>query len=189
MILFESLIVAAVSTVLGFLGGIGVSKLLVVIFNSVGAGFPDAATIIQWRTIAFAVLVGFGVTLLSTIVPALRASHIPPIAAMRPELAAHDGTTTRRRVVGAVVALVGLALYLTGILAKPGGTMRDHPAGRRGSHRWSSWVSRCWRPVSPVPPAASSACPSPRCSRYPVAWPPRTRHDHRIAPRRRPRPS
>ncbi len=123
MILLESFIVAAVATVLGFFGGIGVSKLLVVVFNAVGAGFPEASTVIQPRTILFTVLVGFGVTLMATIIPALRASRIPPVAAMRPELAAVGRTSNRRRYLGGALTVGGLAVYIEGIIGKPGGTL------------------------------------------------------------------
>ena len=124
MIISESLIIAAVATVVGFAGGVVVSKVLTAIFNAAGAGFPSAATVIAGRTVLVAVIVGFGVTMLSTIVPALRASRIPPIAAMRPELASNSGTATRRWIIGAVMAVVGIASFTIGILAKPGGTLQ-----------------------------------------------------------------
>ncbi|MFM2076785.1 MAG: hypothetical protein RJA49_675, partial [Actinomycetota bacterium] len=123
MIVGESMIIAAVSTVLGFFGGIVVSKLLTAIFNAAGAGFPDAATVIAPRTILVAILVGFGVTLLSTIVPALRAANIPPVAAMRPEVRLSPGVATRRWIIGGVLTVIGAVLYIVGILAKPGETV------------------------------------------------------------------
>ncbi len=122
MVVTESMIIAGVATALGFVGGIVVSKLLTVIFNSAGAGFPDASTVIAPRTIVVALIVGFGVTLAATIVPAMRASRIPPVAAMRPELAASRGTATRRWIIGAVLTAVGAALYVWGIISRPGGT-------------------------------------------------------------------
>lgn len=124
MIVTESMIVAAVSTAIGLFGGIVVSKLLTAIFNAAGAGFPDAATVIAPRTIVVAVLVGFGVTLLATIVPALRASRIPPVAAMRPELASSSGSASRRWIIGALLTIAGAVLYCIGILGKPGGTLQ-----------------------------------------------------------------
>ncbi|HUC33507.1 MAG TPA: FtsX-like permease family protein, partial [Ilumatobacteraceae bacterium] len=94
------------------------------LFNAAGAGFPEAATVIATRTIVFAIIVGFGVTLLATIVPAARASRIPPVAAMRPELAAMSGAGAQRRpIIGAVVLVLGAALYCVGILQQPGGTL------------------------------------------------------------------
>jgi putative ABC transport system permease protein len=122
MIVTESMIIAAVATVVGFAGGIVVSKMLTAIFNAAGAGFPDAATVIEPRTIVVALIVGFGVTLMATIVPAMRASRIPPVAAMRPEITLPSGAATRRWIIGGVLTVLGVVLYLVGILAKPGGT-------------------------------------------------------------------
>jgi putative ABC transport system permease protein len=122
MIVGESIVIAAFSTVVGFFAGIGVAKLLTMLFNAAGAGFPPADTVIASRTIVFAVIVGFGVTLLATIVPAARASRIPPVAAMRPELAAPSAAAAHRRpIIGAVVLAVGAVLYVVGILVHPGG--------------------------------------------------------------------
>lgn len=123
MIVGESTAVATVATIVGFLGGIVVSKLLTAIFNAAGAGFPDAATVVAPRTLLFAVLVGFGVTLLATVVPALRASRIPPVAAMRPDLTTSSSASSRRPVIGAVLMVIGVALYALGILAHPGGIL------------------------------------------------------------------
>jgi putative ABC transport system permease protein len=123
MIVLESLIIAAVATTVGFLGGIGVSKLLTVVFNSAGGGFPDAPVVLKLRTLIVSLVVGFGVTLAATIIPALRASRVPPIAAMRPELASQTGESSRRRIVGGVMAVAGLGSYVVGVLVRPGGAL------------------------------------------------------------------
>lgn len=124
MVITESMIIAAVATFVGFFGGIVVSKLLTAIFNAGGAGFPDAATVIAPRTMLVALVVGFGVTLLATIVPALRASRIPPVAAMRPELASTERGGVRRRIVGPLMLAAGAAMYVYGILGDPGSTLK-----------------------------------------------------------------
>lgn len=119
MVMLESLFVAAVATVAGFLGGIGVAKLLTVVFNASGAGFPDAATVIAPRTLLVAVLVGFGVTLAASVLPAIRASRIPPVAAMRPELVPLSGSGPRRRNIGLGLTVMGIAAFLVGVLGQP----------------------------------------------------------------------
>jgi putative ABC transport system permease protein len=119
MVMMESLFVAAVATVVGFLGGIGVAKLLTVVFNASGAGFPDAATVVKPRTLMAAVLVGFGVTLAASVLPAIRASRIAPVAAMRPELVPLSGSGPRRRNIGIGLTVVGIAAFLLGVLGQP----------------------------------------------------------------------
>jgi putative ABC transport system permease protein len=122
MILLEATVIAGIATAVGFIAGMGVSKLLTALFNSAGGGgFPSAPIVLQPRTFIVAVIIGFGVTLSAALLPAIRASRIPPIAAMRPELAGGRGESMTRRVIGAVLALGGFALYVVGVLVRPGG--------------------------------------------------------------------
>ena len=103
MIVSEAFVLGLVATVLGIFGGIGVSRLILFLFNQAGAGFPDTETILKPRTFIAAAVVGLGVTLLSVFVPARRASTIPPVAAMRPELG-FEALKKKQLIIGAIVA-------------------------------------------------------------------------------------
>ncbi len=120
MIFGESLLIAVVATGAGLLGGVGVARVLTVIFNAGGAGFPRAGTVIAARTVIVAVVVGVGVTMAATIAPALVAGRVPPVAAMRLEAAPARRGSLRRFIIGAVMVLAGLAVYCIGVFAKPG---------------------------------------------------------------------
>ena len=122
LIYTEALVMAVIATVLGIGGGILVARLLITVFNSAGAGFPDTGTVLLPRTVLMAVLVGVGITLLSVIVPARRAAKIPPVAAMRPELG-FEALSARRLVAGTIVTIVGAAMFVIGLFARPGGTI------------------------------------------------------------------
>jgi putative ABC transport system permease protein len=121
MITLEALGLGIASTVLGVFGGLLVARGLIAAFDAAGAGFPDTQTVIQWRTIVVAALVGVGITMLSVIVPSRKASRIPPVAAMRPELG-FVAMRSRRLVAGVVITLVGLATFMVGLFVRPGGT-------------------------------------------------------------------
>jgi putative ABC transport system permease protein len=120
MIVGEALVMSIIATLIGILGGIGVARLLISLFNAAGAGFPDTDTVLAPRTIIVAFLVGVGITLLSVVVPARRAAKIPPVAAMRPELG-FATINSRRLVVGTVTLAVGAVMFLIGLFARPGG--------------------------------------------------------------------
>lgn len=119
MIVWESLLLGVIATGLGIFGGIGVSRLIVWAFNQAGAGFPDTETILKPRTFIAAAIVGIGVTLLSVFVPARRASSIPPVAAMRPELG-FDALQKKQLIVGATVTVIGVVMLIVGLFVQPG---------------------------------------------------------------------
>lgn len=120
MIIGESIAIAALSTVLGLFGGVGVAELLTAVFNAGGAGFPRAGTVIATRTIVVAVLVGVGVTMAATISPALMAGRVAPVDAMRPVTTPTRHGGLRRTVLGALLITVGVVVYWIGVFRKPG---------------------------------------------------------------------
>lgn len=121
MITLEALGLGVVSTVLGVGGGLLVAQGLIAAFDAAGAGFPDTTTVLAFRTIVIAAIVGIGITLASVIVPSRKASRIPPVAAMRPELG-FAAMRKRRLVGGVIVTAAGLVLLLVGLFLRPGGT-------------------------------------------------------------------
>jgi len=121
MITIEAFALGVLATVLGVFGGLLVARGLIAVFDAAGAGFPDTQTVLQLRTIVIAALVGIGITMVSVIVPSRRASRIPPVAAMRPELG-FAAMRSRRLVAGVVITLIGVAMFLVGLFARPGGT-------------------------------------------------------------------
>src|SRR6266545_3002641 len=68
--------------------------------------------------VASAIGLGFGVviTLVSSFMPALRATRVPPVAAMRAEAATPPSRSIRRRsIIGSLVTLIGVGLLLLGL--------------------------------------------------------------------------
>ena len=82
-VLLESAIVGMVASALGLLAGVGMSFGLRALLGAVGLEIPSGDVVITSGTVITAFVVGVSVTLLSSIGPALRASRIKPIAALR----------------------------------------------------------------------------------------------------------
>jgi putative ABC transport system permease protein len=104
----EALAIGILGSIIGFLLGLGVASLLVNLFDLPGSLVvrPNAAII--------ALVVGVVVTLVSAMVPAWRASRVPPVAAMR-DLAIETGGRSRlRMILGLVAAVAGVVLVVTG---------------------------------------------------------------------------
>ena len=121
MIVVEALAVSVVATIIGIFGGLLIARFIVGIFNAAGAGFPEIALQLQPRTAIIGAIVGIGVTLLSVLVPVRRASRIPPVAAMRPELGFDALRANKRLVRGTVLTVAGVVAFLIGLFATPGG--------------------------------------------------------------------
>jgi putative ABC transport system permease protein len=79
----EGLVIGLVASTIGLLTGFGVAKGMLALFSALGVDLPEGETVIASHTIIVSLLVGTGVTLLATIVPARRATRVPPIAAVR----------------------------------------------------------------------------------------------------------
>jgi putative ABC transport system permease protein len=82
-VIFEGVLLGVGGSLLGLLGGIALAPALDQLFKAFGADLPDSGTVLQTRTIVVSLLVGTIVTLLAGLTPALRATRVPPIAAMR----------------------------------------------------------------------------------------------------------
>ena len=117
LIVVEALVISITATVLGIVAGFGVAKLIITLFNSAGAGFPSSTMILRPIAVVISLIVGVGVTMASVIFPARRASKVPPVAAMRPEIGFAAISSGRRLVVGSIVTLLGAAMFLLGLFS------------------------------------------------------------------------
>ena len=113
----EALLIGVVASVLGILGGLGFATLLGSLFNAIGFTIPTTAPELAPRTIALSLVIGIGVTLVAAIVPARRATRVPPIAALNQAVAADEPARRRRLApfVAGAVSLLGLVLLVQGL--------------------------------------------------------------------------
>ena len=81
--LIESIVVGLLGSLLGFVGGLGISKLLSVALPALGIDLPSGGLVVTSSILVNTVLVGLIVTVLSAVLPARRAGKVPPLAAMR----------------------------------------------------------------------------------------------------------
>ncbi|HUQ22688.1 MAG TPA: FtsX-like permease family protein [Gaiellaceae bacterium] len=82
-IVTESLVIGTLSAVAGLFLGLGLAKLLFWVFGLLGFTLPNQGLLFQTRTIVVSLLVGIVVTVLASLRPAVRATRVPPIAAVR----------------------------------------------------------------------------------------------------------
>jgi putative ABC transport system permease protein len=114
-VLVEALIVGFIASVLGLAAGVGVGTLLAYIFGNIGGGELALAGVgVPSSAVIAAFAIGILVTVAAALLPALRASRIPPVAALR-EVATADRPLTRVTVSSAVIGSIGAAILGIGL--------------------------------------------------------------------------
>jgi putative ABC transport system permease protein len=114
-VLGEAFVVGSLASVVGLAGGIGVARGLTAIFGLIGADLPDYPTILATRTIIMALVLGIGVTLASSLMPARTAATVPPVAALRDGAAITVEQNVRRLIVGSAIGIAGLGMGIFGL--------------------------------------------------------------------------
>jgi putative ABC transport system permease protein len=79
----EGLVIGLAASVIGLVMGLAIAKGTVALFSMLGVDLPDGGTVVATHTVTVSLIVGTGVTLLASILPAKRATRVPPIAAVR----------------------------------------------------------------------------------------------------------
>jgi putative ABC transport system permease protein len=116
-VMAEGLTIGLVGSAAGLGLGILVAGGLRALFKAFGADLPSTGTVIETRTIVVSLVVGTVVTLLSTIVPAIRATRVPPLAALREGLSSEQKRSRWATPVASVLTVGGLGLMALGLFA------------------------------------------------------------------------
>ncbi|MGH9264217.1 MAG: ABC transporter permease [Acidimicrobiales bacterium] len=112
----EAVLVGLVASAAGLLGGVAIAGLLKGLFDSFGFALPAGGLVFGGGTALTCMVVGATVTLAAGAFPAVKASRVAPIAALRETAAESPGTSTARAVAGAVLGALGVGVVLAGVL-------------------------------------------------------------------------
>ena len=116
-VVLEALVIGVLASVVGLFAGLGLAKGLNSLFVTVGIDLPKAGTVFATRTIVVALIVGIVVTLLASLRPALRATRVPPIAAVREGAVLPRSRLARFGPATALTVLaLGIAMLVYGVL-------------------------------------------------------------------------
>jgi putative ABC transport system permease protein len=123
-VLIEGFLIGAFASIIGILVGFALAEGLSVLLKTIGAELPSKSLVVAPRTIIVSLAIGIGVTLVASLLPALKATRVPPIAALSESLM----ETKKKRVwlrglIAGLLTLIGFALIASVLISgTDGGT-------------------------------------------------------------------
>jgi len=115
LVILEALVVGLAASAVGVGVGVALAVGLRSLLGVIGIDFPQGSLTVLPRTVIVAMVVGTLVTVLSAILPARKASQIPPVAALRELESTYFKSLRLRAAVGAGIMALGVALLLVGL--------------------------------------------------------------------------
>jgi putative ABC transport system permease protein len=120
-VILEALVIGLVASLAGLFLGLLLARGLNSLFIRFGIDLPRGETVFATRTIVVSLVVGVLITLVASLRPALRATRVPPIAAVRegsvlpPSRLARFGLVTALGVLGIGVGLLCYGVFAGGL--------------------------------------------------------------------------
>jgi putative ABC transport system permease protein len=113
-VLLEGFALGVLASVLGLFAGVALARGLSAVFDAMDFSMPQTGLVLATRTIVVSLVLGVGITMLATLIPARRAMAIPPIAAVREGATLPPGRITRHGWLRPVTAAVAIVLLVWG---------------------------------------------------------------------------
>lgn len=118
----EALLLGLVASFIGFLVGFGLAPGLKALFKAFGADLPAEGIVFEPRTLIVSIVLGTAITVVAAVGPAIRATRVPPIAALQDAASLPRGRAARWRTpVAGAIALIGVALLCLGLFGSASG--------------------------------------------------------------------
>ena len=107
----EAAVMGILGTLVGIVFGLAIAKGLQAVMAAAGLDLPKVGTVFQAHTVIVASIVGIGVTILASLAPAMRATRIEPVAALR------EGAELPLTRAGRILPKVAFGITVLGIVA------------------------------------------------------------------------
>ena len=119
-VLGEAFITGLVGSIIGLGLGVALAAGLYGLLSALGVDLPRSSLQFEARTAIVGLIVGTVVTLVSAVLPAVRAGRIPPAAGLRDDTVVQDTSLRRRALVGGAVTAAGVLVLAVGLFADAG---------------------------------------------------------------------
>ncbi|MFI0411767.1 ABC transporter permease [Actinomadura sp. 3N508] len=129
-VLGEASIVGFLASVVGLGVGVLIAVALNAAFTALGVDLPSTTLEVRPRTILVSLLLGLVVTVAASVLPAVRATRVPPMAALQQHIVtARPHSVRRRALAGGLLTVTGVALLLSGLFAEQGNRLLNVSIG------------------------------------------------------------
>jgi putative ABC transport system permease protein len=118
-VILEALVIGLGASIIGLFSGLGLAVGLNELFKALNLDLPQTTTVFATRTIVVSLLVGTIVTLVAGLFPAVRATRVPPIAAVR------EGATLPRGRFARYTPTIAAVIVALAVVALGYGTLAD----------------------------------------------------------------
>ncbi len=108
-IIVESVVIGLIASGIGLVAGVGLALGLKSLMAAIGFSVPTGRVQVLPRTVIVSIIGGVLTTVVSAIAPAIRASRVPPLAAVRRVESTENGRKLRRALAGSTLVVVGVA--------------------------------------------------------------------------------
>ena len=117
LVLYEAIGIAVVASLLGIVAGLFISMGVRALMNSLGFGIPGGTMSIEPRTVLVSLSVGVVVTLVAALLPAVKASRVAPVEALRENETSGPKRKSmlKRGIGGGLLLMFGTALTIYGL--------------------------------------------------------------------------
>src|SRR5205809_3684667 len=93
------------------------------LFTVIGVDLPGSGVVVPSSAIVAGMIAGIVVTVISAVAPAINASRIPPVAALRDTQIERAPRKVLRFGIGAAILLLGLVNLFSGLFGHPGNAL------------------------------------------------------------------
>jgi putative ABC transport system permease protein len=118
-VMVEATLVGLLASVCGIAGGFGFVVLIEALFKAMGFELPTSGLSLGVNVVVISLIVGLGATLISALIPALRATRVAPLEALRETTGGSvddaRGRSRRRTVIATTLIVIALALLFVGL--------------------------------------------------------------------------
>ncbi|MFI5045989.1 MAG: FtsX-like permease family protein, partial [Acidimicrobiia bacterium] len=115
-VVLEALVVGVVASVIGLVVGVALGIVLLELLRGLGLSLPEKSTVLLARTVLVSLAVGIVVTVVASLLPALRAARVSPMAAINDVGPRANASMRGRAAAGIVTTVVGAGVIVLGLL-------------------------------------------------------------------------